>query len=119
MTLYETLFIVHPEKGARTKEFIERFTKIIESQQGEMAGVEEWGLRDLAYRIEKQAKGVYALLKYRATGPAVNELERNLKLTDGVMRYLTVCADEEASAAAVPAQTQTEERGSEKAPAGE
>ena len=116
VTLYETLFIVHPEKGARTKEFIERFSKIIETQQGEMAGVEEWGLRDLAYHIEKQSKGVYALLKYRATGPAVNELERNLKLTDGVMRYLTVCADEEVAAAA-PAQA--DERGSEKVPVGE
>lgn len=118
VTLYETLFIVHPEKGTRTKEFIERFTKILEGQQGEMASVEEWGLRDLAYRIEKQSKGVYALLKYRATGAAVNELERNLKLTDGVMRYLTVCAEEEA-AAEPPAQSQAEESRSEKVPASE
>ena len=57
MTLYETLFVVHPEKGPRVKEFIERFKKVIESKEGTMAQVDEWGARDLAYRIEKQGRG--------------------------------------------------------------
>ena len=47
-------------------------------------------MRDLAYRIEKQSKGVYTLLRYQATGRAVEELERNLRMTDGILRYLTV-----------------------------
>ena len=58
----------------------------------------EWGLRDLAYRIEKQTKGIYTLMQYRSSARAVEELERNLKLTDGVLRYLTVRADESAQA---------------------
>ena len=94
MTLYETLFVVHPEKGPRMKEFIEKFKKVIEGQEGTVAHVDEWGARDLAYRIEKQARGYYTLLRYHATGRAVDELERNLKLTDGILRYLTVRADE-------------------------
>jgi small subunit ribosomal protein S6 len=94
VTLYETLFVVHPEKGPRVKEFIEKFKKVIEGQEGIVAHVEEWGLRDLAYRIEKQGKGFYTLLQYRGTGRAVEELERNLKLTDGILRYLTVRANE-------------------------
>lgn len=94
MTLYETLFVVHPEKGPRMKEFIEKFKKVIEGQDGSVAHVDEWGARDLAYRIEKQARGYYTLLRYNATGRAVDELERNLKLTDGILRYLTVRADE-------------------------
>lgn len=95
MTLYETLFVVHPEKAARAKEFIERFKKLIESQEGVISQVDEWGMRDLAYKIEKQGRGHYTLLRYRATGRAVAELERNLKLTDGILRYLTVrCEDE-------------------------
>lgn len=93
MTLYETLFVVHPEKGPRMKEFIERFKKVIEGQDGSVTDVDEWGARDLAYRIEKQARGYYTLIRYNATGRAVDELERNLKMTDGILRYLTVRAD--------------------------
>lgn len=100
MTLYETLFVLHPEKGLRMKELIERFKKVIEGQEGSVTQVEEWGARDLAYRIEKQSRGYYTLLRYRASGRAVEELERNLRLTDGILRYLTVRADEEESAAA-------------------
>ena len=96
MTLYETLFVVHPERGSRMKEFIEKFKKVIEGQEGTVSLVDEWGMRDLAYRIEKQSKGVYALLRYQATGRAVEELERNLKLTDGILRYLTVRTEENA-----------------------
>ena len=94
VTLYETLFVVHPEKGPRMKEFIEKFKKVIEGQSGTVAHVEEWGSRDLAYRIEKQSKGHYTLMRYNASGRAVEELERNLKLTDGILRYLTVRAEE-------------------------
>lgn len=94
MTLYETLFVVHPEKAPRIKEFIDKFKKVIEAQDGAVSHVDEWGLRDLAYRIEKQAKGYYALMQYRSSGRGVEELERNLRLTDGVLRYLTVRADE-------------------------
>ena len=95
MTLYETLFVVHPEKGLRMKEFIEKFKKVVEGQDGSLSQVDEWGVRDLAYRIEKQSRGYYTLLRYRASGRGVEELERNLKLTDGILRYLTVRADEE------------------------
>ena len=95
MTLYETLFVVHPEKGLRMKEFVEKFSKVLEGQGVSAPQVDEWGVRDLAYRIEKQNRGYYTLLRYRATGRAVEELERNLKLTDGILRYMTVRADEE------------------------
>jgi ribosomal protein S6 len=46
--LYETLFVVHPEKGPRMKEFIERFKKVIEGQDGSVTDIDEWGARDLA-----------------------------------------------------------------------
>ena len=95
MALYETLFVVHPERGARLKEFIERFKKVVEAQEGTVAHVEEWGLRDPAYRIDKQAKGFYTLMQYSSSARAVEELERNLRLTDGILRYLTVRAVEE------------------------
>lgn len=94
MTQYETMMVVHPERGPRVKEFIERFQKVIEGQSGTAVHVEEWGLRDLAYRIAKQGKGYYTLFHYQGTGQTVQELERNLKLTDGILRYMTVRSDE-------------------------
>jgi len=111
VTLYESLFVVHPEKGPRIKEFVEKFKKVIEGQDGAVLQVDEWGLRDLAYRIDKQGKGIYILMQYRSTGRAVEELERNLRLTDGILRYLTVRA-QEASPAANPSVsgTHTEEQ---------
>jgi small subunit ribosomal protein S6 len=111
VTNYETLFIVHPEKGPRVKEFIERFKKVVEGQEGVVSQVEEWGLRDLAYRIQKQGKGYYTLFQYRASGRAVEELERNLRLTDGILRYLTVRDDEATQATALAPATDESEQG--------
>jgi len=99
---YETMFIVHPEKGTRIKELIDRFKKVVEGQNGNVSHVDEWGLRDLAYRVEKQSKGFYVLLQYQSPAHAVEELERNLKLTDDILRYLTVRVDEEEPSAAGP-----------------
>jgi small subunit ribosomal protein S6 len=117
VTHYETLFIVHPEKGPRVKEFIERFRKVIEGQEGVVSQVEEWGLRDLAYRIEKQGKGYYTLLQYRSAGRAVEELERNLRLTDGILRYLTV-RDDEANQVDAQSSTTGGSEQADKLPAG-
>ena len=102
MTLYETVFIVHPDRGGTVKEYIDRFKKLVEEQGGAVAHVEEWGLRELAYRVQKQTKGYYTLLQYRSTARAVEELERSMKLSDGVLRYLTVRVDESAQAAPRP-----------------
>ncbi len=95
MTLYETIFIVHPDQGGKVKEFTDRFKKIIEGLEGAVSCVDEWGLRDLAYRIQKQTKGYYTLFQYRSSARAVEELERSMRLTDEVLRYLTVRLDEE------------------------
>jgi small subunit ribosomal protein S6 len=99
VTLYETLFVIHPDRATRSKELIDKFKKVVEGLGGTVSHVDEWGLRDLAYRIDKQSKGFYILLQYRSTARAVEELERNMRLTDGILRYLTVRANEEASTA--------------------
>lgn len=104
MTLYETMFIIHPERGGAVKDYTERFKKVVEEQGGTMANLEEWGLRDMAYKIAKQGKGYYTLLQYRSEARAVVELERTMKLTDGVLRYLTTRVDEKALAAAEAAR---------------
>ena len=93
--LYETLFILRPELGGKAKEFIGKFKKIVEDLHGTEINVEEWGNRDLAYPIQKQSRGYYSLMQYRASAGIVEELERNMKLMEGVMRFLTVRLDED------------------------
>jgi small subunit ribosomal protein S6 len=94
------MYILHPDRGGVVKDHVEKFKKVVEDQGGTVEHLEEWGLRDLAYRIRKQMKGYYTLVQYRSTARAVEELERTLRLTDGVLRYLTVRVDEAAQAAA-------------------
>ncbi|MCH6545555.1 MAG: 30S ribosomal protein S6 [Deltaproteobacteria bacterium] len=93
--LYETLFILRPELGGKAKEFIDKFKKIVEDLHGTEVNVEEWGNRDLAYPIQKKSRGYYSLMQYRASAGIVEELERNMKLMEGVMRFLTVRLDED------------------------
>lgn len=102
--LYETIFILRPELGGKAKEFIERFKKIIEDLKGTEVIVEEWGNRDLAYPIQKLGRGYYSLIKYRASTGIVEELERNMKLIEGVMRFITIRVEEEEFPEAKPAQ---------------
>ena len=111
MTRYETLFIVHPDQGGKVKEFIDRFKKIIEGLDGTVSRADEWGLMDLAYRIKKQAKGYYIFFQYQSSARAVEELERNMRLSDGVLRYLTVRSDEDAKAPSLPRQKEIPEEG--------
>jgi small subunit ribosomal protein S6 len=94
------------------KEFIERFKKVVEGQEGSVGHVDEWGLRDLAYRIDKQGKGFYTLFQYSSSARAVEELERNLRLTDGILRYLTVRVDEETQNQPAPKSHSEEHRAS-------
>ena len=94
-TLYETIFIVRPDRGEEVKEFTDKFKKIIQDLGAEVNEVEEWGLRELAYPIRKQRKGYYVLMRHRATRGTVDELERHIKLNEGILRFLTVRLDEE------------------------
>ncbi len=95
LTLYETIFIVRPDRGEEVKEFTDKFKKIIQDLGAEVNEVEEWGLKELAYPIRKQRKGYYVLMRHRATRGTVDELERHIKLNEGILRFLTVRLDEE------------------------
>ena len=92
---YETLFIVHPVHAGRNKELCERFRGVLEGQEATVTHFEEWGMRDLSYPIEKQGKGFYNLVQYQASPGASRELERLMRLSDEVMRCMTVVLDED------------------------
>ena len=77
MPIYETLTILHPDLAeARVKEVLTWMQQLVENGQGKVLQVEEWGMRDLAYRIQKQRRGYYVRLEYEATPAALQELER-------------------------------------------
>ncbi|MGQ9630660.1 MAG: 30S ribosomal protein S6 [bacterium] len=89
--LYESMFIIDPslEEGERNA-ITEKIKNVITANGGEIVQVDIWGNRTLAYEVKKRTEGFYVLLYFRADGGLVGELERNYKVTDGVLRYLTV-----------------------------
>jgi small subunit ribosomal protein S6 len=94
---YETLVLIHPEQGEPgMREVSARIRTLVEEQGGVVGQVQEWGLRDLAYPIAKQRRAFYVLLEYRSTPNALLEIERNLKLTEAVLRFVSVRQDENA-----------------------
>ena len=94
---YETLVLIHPDQGEPgSKEVAARIKTLIEEQGCPVSQVQEWGVRELAYLVDKQRRGFYLLFEYRATSKALLEIERNLKLMDPVLRYVSVRQDENA-----------------------
>src|SRR4029453_19675795 len=88
---YETLVLIHPEQGEPgSKELASHIRTLIEEEGGTVSQVQEWGLRDLAYLVDKQRRAFYVLFEYRATPKALDEIERNLKLMDPVLRFIAV-----------------------------
>jgi len=91
MPSYETLCIFHPElPETRVKELATWMQTIVENGQGTISKLEEWGIRDLAYRIKKQRRGYYILLEHDSEAATLNELERNLRLNEDILRFLSV-----------------------------
>jgi small subunit ribosomal protein S6 len=88
---YETLVLIHPDQGEPgMKDVAARIRALIEEQGGTVSQVQEWGLRDLAFLIAKQRRAFYVLFEYRSTSKALTEVERNLRLSDPVLRFVSV-----------------------------
>ncbi len=95
MPLYETVFIARQDISVKQAEDLAKaFTKIVNDNGGQVKKVETWGLRSLAYKIKKNRKGHYTLIHSDASATAVAEMERNMKLNEDVLRYMTVKVDE-------------------------
>jgi small subunit ribosomal protein S6 len=95
MRIYEELFIVRPDlPEEETDQLIERLTTLIAGQGGNVDKVDKWGVRKLAYRVQKRTEGFYVLLQFTAKPETVKELERQLRVQDQVMKFITVRIDE-------------------------
>ena len=91
MRHYETIFVVNPELSEEENtQVIEKFTGILAGGGAEILKTDLWGRRRLAYTVKKFNKGFYVFLEYGAPAAAVSELERNFKIDEKIIRFLTV-----------------------------
>jgi small subunit ribosomal protein S6 len=95
MALYEHLLIARQDISAQQVDALATHLKtIIEGEGGRVEKQEYWGLRSLAYRIKKNRKGHYVLLNINSPAKAVQELERQIKINEDVLRFITVKVDQ-------------------------
>ena len=95
MPLYECVFLVRQDvSGQAVDELIEQYTAVLAENGGSVNRTENWGLKTLAYRINKNRKAHFALMDIDAPAPAVQEMERQMRLNEDVLRTLTIKVDE-------------------------
>ena len=91
MPLYEHVFIARQDlSNTQAESLIEHFGTVLADNGGQIVDSEYWGVKTMAYKINKNRKGHYAFLKSDAPAPAVQEMERLMRLHDDVMRVLTI-----------------------------
>ena len=94
---YETVFITTPVLSEdQMKETVEKFKNILQQNQAEVVHEENWGLRKLAYPIDKKSTGFYHLIEFKSDGSAIDNLEVEFKRDERVIRFLTVKMDKHA-----------------------
>lgn len=97
MRKFETLLLLSPELSAENREgLLAALGGVIEREKGVMEEVDQWGMRDLAYPVRKQMRGYYVRLVYNGPAALVAELERNIRITDGIFKFVTVKLADEA-----------------------
>src|SRR5438046_9466799 len=95
MPLYENVFIARQDiSGAQVDALADTFTQLVADQGGEIKKREYWGLRNLAFRMNKNRKGHYMLFNIDAPAAAIAELERTMRINEDVLRYLTLRVDQ-------------------------
>jgi small subunit ribosomal protein S6 len=113
LPFYETVFIARQDiSSPQVDALADQFTQIVADQGGQVTKREYWGLRNLSYRMRKNRKGHYVLFNLDAPPAAVSELERNMRINEDVLRYLTVRVEalEEGPSAVMQARARGDER---------
>ena len=95
MANYESVLIARQDLGAsQINTLVSDLSEVIKKEGGEVVKVDNWGLKNLAYRIKKNRKGHYVLLNIVAPAKAIFEYERLVRLNEDVIRYMTIKVDE-------------------------
>ncbi|MBY6065816.1 30S ribosomal protein S6 [Leisingera aquaemixtae] len=112
MPLYEHVMIARQDlSNSQAEGLIEHFGAVLSDNGGKLVDQEYWGVKTMAYKINKNRKGHYAFLKTDAPSAAVQEMERLMRLHDDVMRVLTIKVDEHAEGPSVQMQKRDERDG--------
>lgn len=91
MNSYETIFIYPPDfPSDKITSLTEKLKSIILQDNGEIISIKEWGKQKLAYKIAGYREGIYVHMEYNCNGKTISTLENTLRLTEGILRYLTV-----------------------------
>ena len=91
MNLYEHTIIARQDTSpSQLKQLQEKYSKIVEKNEGDIVKLENWGLMNLTYLIKKNKKGNYLHFKIKANGKTISELEKNEKIDKNLLRYLTI-----------------------------
>jgi len=95
MRVYEELFILKPDSPEEEVDgFVDQIKNVITSGQGTVDKVDKWGVRKLAYKVQKYNEGLYILVQFSSSPELVKEVERRLRVTDMVVKFITVRIDE-------------------------
>ncbi|MEO9633926.1 MAG: 30S ribosomal protein S6 [Parasphingorhabdus sp.] len=95
MPMYEHVFLARQDLSqSQVDSLAQEATKIVEDNKGKVVLTETWGLRTLAYKIQKNRKAHYVMLRLDAPGSVVSELERQTRINEDVIRFLTIRVDE-------------------------
>lgn len=112
MPLYEHVFLARQDVSAQQVESLtEQFKSVIEANGGTVGKVEYWGVRPLAYRVRKNRKAHYSLINIDAQPAAVAEMERQMRLSDDILRFMTVRVEEHDEEPSAILQRRDERRG--------
>ena len=105
MRRYESVWVVNGDlPDEEVKSAIDKFSQIISSQGGTLVGLDEWGRRKLAYKIQGTIRGYYVLADFAGTSETVKELERNYRIDDRIIRYLTTKKSDKVNLEALQAE---------------
>ena len=109
MPLYEHVMIARQDlSNAQAESLIEHFGTVLADNDGKLIDSEYWGVKTMAYKINKNRKGHYAFLRTDAPAPAVQEMERLMRLHEDVMRVLTIKVDAHGEGPSVQMQKRDE-----------
>jgi small subunit ribosomal protein S6 len=112
MPLYEHVFIARQDlSSAQAEALIDHFSAVLSDNGGAVADKEYWGVKTMAYKINKNRKGHYAFLKSNAPASAVQEMERLMRLHDDVMRVLTIKVDKHGDGPSIQMQKRDDRDG--------
>jgi len=91
MRKYEALLLFSPELSTDSRqEILDNLKGLLEGQEASVLTVDDWGMRDLAYPVQKKTRGHYTRFEFAAPPKAIAEFERIVRITDGIMKFMTV-----------------------------